>query len=87
VVSVGLTLGKRGADVTGRKVDKVLEKPDLELFEELMKYYVEHGGKNVLIKRVVTAATGHPKVSLTIVNAYKILTELGFEVKELKKDD
>jgi hypothetical protein len=48
---------------------------------------VEHGGKKVLIKRVVTAVTGCPKVSLTTVNAYKILTELGFEVEELKEND
>jgi hypothetical protein len=48
---------------------------------------VEHGGKKELIKRVVTAVTGCSKASLTTVNAYKILTELGFEVKELKEND
>jgi hypothetical protein len=57
---------------------------DPEPFKGKAKYYVEFRERRYPIKQVLSAATGLPKVSFTTMHAYRVLRELGFEVKELK---
>jgi hypothetical protein len=81
---VEFTIGKKRAELTRERVEEVLEKLDPEPFKGRAKYYVEYRGRRYPIKQVLSAATGLPKVSFTTMHAYKVLKELGFEVKELK---
>ena len=48
------------------------------------RYYVEINGKQYPIKQVLSLVTGLPRIAFTSMDAYRILTKLGFEVKELK---
>ena len=45
---------------------------------------LEYKGRVYPIKQVVSAVTGLPRVAFTAMHAYRVLTVLGFEVKELK---
>ena len=47
------------------------------------KYYVEIDGKEYPIKQVVGLVLGLPRIAFTAMDAYRILTKLGFEVKEV----
>jgi 5-methylcytosine-specific restriction protein B len=56
--------------------------------EDLMgrtKYYIEFEGKKYPIKQVIAEVTGLPRIAFTAMDAYRILTKLGFEIKELNK--
>ena len=77
-------IGKEKVELTREKVEEVLGKLDPEPFRGKAKYYIEHKGRRYPIKQVLSAATGLPKVSFTTMHAYKVLRELGFEVKELR---
>jgi len=48
------------------------------------KYYVEISGRRYPIKQVVSLVTGLPPIAFTAMDAYRILTKLGFEVKEVE---
>jgi hypothetical protein len=65
-------------------IEKTLDKIEPEPFKGRAKYYIEHKGKKYPIKQVIAAVTGLPRVGFTATDAYKILTKLGFEIKELK---
>jgi hypothetical protein len=81
---VEFTIGKRRMEVTKEKVEGALRKMEPEPLKGRMKYYVEYEGRRYPIKQVISVATGLPKVSFTTMHAYKVLRELGFEVKELE---
>ena len=49
------------------------------------KYYVEINGRKYPIKQVISLVTGLPRIAFTAMDAYRILTKLGFEVKEVKE--
>jgi len=49
------------------------------------KYYVEINGKKYPIKQVISLVTGLPRIAFTAMDAYRILTKLGFEVKEIEE--
>ena len=51
------------------------------------KYYVEINGKKYPIKQVIGSVTGLPPIAFTAMDAYRILTKLGFEVKEIEKPE
>ena len=78
------TIGKKRVELTRERVEEVLEKLDPEPFKGKAKYYVEYKGRRYPIKQVLSAVTSLPRVSFTTRHAYKVLKELGFEVKELK---
>ncbi len=47
------------------------------------KYYIEHKGERFPIKQVVSEITGQPRSSFLASDAYRILLNLGFEIKNL----
>ena len=49
------------------------------------KYYVEISGRKYPIKQVIGLVTGLPRIAFTAMDAYRILTKLGFEVKEIEE--
>ena len=49
------------------------------------KYYVEINGRRYPIKQVISLVTGLPRIAFTAMDAYRILTKLGFEVKEIEE--
>ena len=49
------------------------------------KYYVEINDKKYPIKQVISLVTGLPRIAFTAMDAYRILTKLGFEVKEIEE--
>jgi len=85
VILVVFTIRGRTFEVSrGDIVERVLENLDPEPLRGRAKYYIEYNGKRYPIKQVVSAVTGLPRVAFTARHAYRILTALGFEVKELK---
>jgi len=80
---VVFTIRGRTFSISREDVERVLEKLNPEPLRGRAKYYIEYGGKRYPIKQVVSAVTGLPRVAFTAMHAYRILTALGFEVKEL----
>jgi hypothetical protein len=72
-------------NITGQDIESILEKLEPEPLKGRAKYYVEHRGKRYPIKQVIASVTGLPRIGFTARDAYRILTKLGFEVKELKE--
>ncbi|MGQ4890884.1 MAG: hypothetical protein ACP6IP_00150 [Candidatus Njordarchaeia archaeon] len=68
-----------------KDVEAALEKVEPEPLKGRAKYYIEYRGRKYPIKQIVAEVTGLPRVAFTARDAYDILTDLGFEVKELKK--
>lgn len=77
------TIRGKTFSLTLEDVERALEKLDPEPLKGRAKYYVEYNGRRYPIKQVVAAATGLPRLGFTAMHAYRILTDLGFEVKEL----
>ena len=77
------TIRGRTFNISREDVERVLEKLDPEPLRGRAKYYIEYRGKRYPIKQVISAVTGLPRVAFTAMHAYRILTALGFEVKEL----
>ena len=75
--------GKRFT-ITRGDAERVLEGLEPEPLRGRAKYYIEYKGRVYPIKQVVSAVTGLPRVAFTAMHAYRVLTALGFEVKELK---
>ena len=71
-------------NITRQDVEKVLEKSEPEPLKGRAKYYIEYNGKKYPIKQVIALVTGLPRVGFTAMDAYRILTKLGFDVKEFK---
>ena len=82
-----LTIRGRTFNISREDVERVLEKLDPEPLRGRAKYYIEYRGKRYPIKQVVSAVTGLPRVAFTAMHAYRILTALDFEVKELNPDE
>jgi hypothetical protein len=82
VLLVVFTIRGRTFNISREDVERVLEKLDPEPLRGRAKYYIEYRGKRYPIKQVVSAVTGLPRVAFTAMHAYRILTALGFEVKE-----
>jgi len=80
---VVFTIRGRTFNISREDVERVLEKLDPEPLRGRAKYYIEYRGKRYPIKQVISAVTGLPRVAFTAMHAYRILTALGFEVKEL----
>jgi hypothetical protein len=80
---MAFTIRGRTFSLTRGDVERTLEKLNPEPLKGRAKYYVEYKGKRYPIQQVVAAATGLPKLGFTAMHAYRILTDLGFEVKEL----
>lgn len=78
-------IGGKDYDITEKKIEEVLEKLEPEPLKGARKYYIEYKGKRYPIKQVIAAVTGLPRIGFTARDAYRILTKLGFEVKELEK--
>ena len=70
-------------DIRRDDVVKAVEGVEPEPMSGKRKYYVEIGGKRYPIKQVVALVTGLPRIAFTAMDAYRILTKLGFEVKEV----
>jgi hypothetical protein len=81
---VEFIIRKTKVNLIKERVEEVLEKLDPEPFKGKAKYYVEFRGKRYPIKQVLSAVTSLPRVSFRMRHAYKVLKELGFEVKKLK---
>jgi len=80
---VVFTIRGRTFSISREDVERVLEKLDPEPLRGRAKYYIEYRGRRYPIKQVISAVTGLPRVAFTAMHAYRILTALGFEVKEL----
>jgi hypothetical protein len=87
VLLVVFTIRGRTFNISREDVERVLEKLDPEPLRGRAKYYVEYRGRRYPIKQVISAITGLPRVAFTAMHAYRILTALGFEVKELNPDE
>ena len=77
------TIRGRTFSISREDVERVLEKLDPEPLRGRAKYYIEYRGRRYPIKQVISAITGLPRVAFTAMHACRILTALGFEVKEL----
>jgi len=84
---VVFTIRGRIFNISREDVERVLEKLDPEPLRGRAKYYIEYRGRRYPIKQVISAITGLPRVAFTAMHAYRILTALGFEVKELNPDE
>jgi len=84
---VVFTIRGKTFSISREDVECVLEKLDPEPLRGRAKYYIEYRGRRYPIKQVVSAVTGLPRVAFTAMHAYRILTALGFEVKELNPDE
>jgi hypothetical protein len=82
VLLVVFTIRGKTFNISRKDVEHVLEKLNPEPLRGRAKYYIEYRGKRYPIKQVVSAVTGLPRVAFTAMHAYRILTALGFEVKE-----
>jgi hypothetical protein len=87
VLLVVFTIRGRTFNISREDVERVLEKLDPEPLRGRAKYYIEYRGRRYPIKQVISAITGLPRVAFTAMHAYRILTALGFEVKELNPDE
>jgi hypothetical protein len=87
VLLVVFTIRGRIFNISREDVERVLEKLDPEPLRGRAKYYIEYRGRRYPIKQVISAITGLPRVAFTAMHAYRILTALGFEVKELNPDE
>ncbi|MCL7390209.1 MAG: hypothetical protein LZ173_09835 [Thaumarchaeota archaeon] len=81
------TIRGRTFNISREDVERVLEKLDPEPLRGRAKYYIEYRGRRYPIKQVISAITGLPRVAFTAMHAYRILTALGFEVKELSSKE
>ncbi|RLI82951.1 hypothetical protein DRP04_02700 [Archaeoglobales archaeon] len=76
----------REYNITREDVEKVLKTVEPEPFKGNAKYYVEYNEKKYPIKQVVASVTRLPRVSFTAMDAYRVLSRLGFEIKELQEN-
>lgn len=81
------TIRGRTFNVSREDIERILENLDPEPLRGRAKYYIEYKGKMYPIKQVISAVTGLPRVAFTAMHAYRILTALGFEVKELSYEE
>jgi len=84
---VVFTIRGKVFDISREDVERVLNNLDPEPFRGRAKYYIEYRGKKYPIKQVISAVTGLPRIAFTAMHAYRILTTLGFEVKELSSEE
>jgi len=70
-------------DIEKEDILKILQNLEPEEMTGNRKYYIEFRGKKYPIKQVIAAVTGLPRVAFTAMDAYRILTKLGFDVEEL----
>ena len=84
---VVFTIRGRTFNISREDIERVLERLDPEPLRGRAKYYIEYRGKRYPIKQVVSAVTGLPRVAFTAMHAYRVLTALGFEVKELSSKE
>lgn len=75
----------RGKKFNIKKEDIInaVKNADPDPFIGNRKYYVEINGIKYPIKQVISLVTGLPRVAFTAMDAYRILTKLGFEIKEI----
>ena len=71
-------------DIKKEDVLKILQNLKPEEMTGNRRYYIEFGGEKYPIKQVIAEVTGLPRVAFTAMDAYRILTKLGFDVKELE---
>jgi hypothetical protein len=83
---VTFTIKGKTFTLTKEDVEKALEGLEPEPLSGRAKYYIEHKGRRYPIKQVLAATTGLPRLGFTAMHAHRILTELGFEVKELGRE-
>ena len=84
---VVFTIRGRTFNISREDIERILENLDPEPLRGRAKYYIEYKGKMYPIKQVISAVTGLPRVAFTAMHAYRILTALGFEVKELSYEE
>jgi len=84
---VVFTIRGRTFNISREDVERALEKLDPEPLRGRAKYYIDYRGKRYPIKQVISAVTGMPRVAFTAMHAYRVLSALGFEVKELSSEE
>ncbi|RLE97282.1 MAG: hypothetical protein DRJ63_09380 [Thermoprotei archaeon] len=72
-------------DITREDIINAVRNVEPEPLTGKKKYYVEINGRQYPIKQVISLVTGLPRIAFTAMDAYRILTKLEFEVKELIK--
>jgi len=81
---VKFTIRGRIYDITREDIINAIRDVEPEPLTGKRKYYIEINGKQYPIKQVVGLVTRLPRIAFTAMDAYRILTKLGFEVKEIK---
>jgi len=79
---VKFTIRGRVYDISREDILKAIEGVEPEPLTGKRKYYIEAHGRKYPIKQVIGLALGLPRASFTAMDAYRILTKLGFEVRE-----
>ena len=82
---VVFTIGGNKYDIKKEDIIRILASLKPEEMTGNRKYYIEFGGEKYPIKQVIAEVTGLPRVAFTAMDAYRILTKLGFDVKELER--
>jgi len=85
MLMVVFTIGGTKYDITKEGILKALSTLVPEEMTGNRRYYIVFEGKKYPIKQVIAAVTGLPRVAFTAMDAYRILTKLGFDVKELER--
>jgi len=51
--------------------------------DPVRKYYIEVSGRRYPIKQPIELITGLPRIAYTAMDAYRILSRCGFEIKQV----
>lgn len=84
---VVFTIRGRTFNISREDIERILENLDPEPLRGRAKYYIEYKGKRYPIKQIISAVTELPRVAFTAMHAYRILSALDFEVKELSPEE
>jgi len=62
------------------EIEKVLKTVEPE---QVRKYYIEVDGRRYPIKQPIELITGLARIAYTAMDAYRILSRFGFEIKQI----
>jgi hypothetical protein len=79
IVSLKFTIGGHAVQLSKEDVERALEgmNPDT-----VKKYWIVISGKQFPIKQALSVATNIPPAAFISTDAYRVLSRLGFEVKQ-----
>ena len=84
VLMVKFTVGGRTFRLSAEEVVRAVEGVEPEPARGNAKYFVVINGREYPLKQVFALATGLPRIAFTSMDAYRVLSRLGFEIVERK---